>query len=106
KRQQPLVSRRGLLLTTAITEQPGAEMGGIGIVWGRGEGAAAAFESVIAAPAVEQRLGQAAIQYSRGRMSASRISEEAQANVKLPGAERRRGGIEIDQERGSYRLRL
>ena len=37
-------------------------MGGIGIVWGGGEGAAAAFESVIAAPAVEQRLGQAAIQ--------------------------------------------
>src|SRR5437879_13567264 len=77
-------------------------MGGIGIGGGRGEGAAAAFESVIAAPAVEQSLGQTAIQYSRVRMSAPRCSEEAQADVKLPGAARRRGGIEIDQDRGLF----
>ena len=63
-------------------------MGGIGIVRGQGEGATAAFEGVIAAPAVEQRLGQAAIQYSRDGMSFPRISEKAQADVKLPGAER------------------
>src|SRR5205085_10883118 len=87
-------------MTTAIAEQPGAEMGGIGIVWGRGEDAAAAFESVIAAPAVEQRLGQTATQYSRGRMSAPRTSEEAQADVNLPGAERRREGSETGQDRG------
>ena len=77
-------------------------MGRIGIVRGRDEDATAAFEAVIASPAVEQRLGQTAIQYSRGRMSAPRISEEAQANVKLPGAERRREGIEIDQDRGLF----
>jgi hypothetical protein len=51
---------------------------------------------------MEQRLGQTAIQYSRGRMSAPRISEKAQANVKFPGAERRREGIVIDQERGFF----
>ena len=61
-RQQPLVSRRGLLMTAAIAEQPGAEMRCIGVIWGPDEGAAAAFEAVIAAPAVEQRFGQAAIQ--------------------------------------------
>ena len=77
-------------------------MGGIAIVWGRGEDATAAFETIIASPAVEQRLGQTAIQYSRGRMSAPRISEEAQADVNLPGAERRREGIEIDQDRGFF----
>jgi len=46
----------------AIAEQPGAEMRCIGVIWGPDEGAAAAFEAVIAAPAVEQRFGQAAIQ--------------------------------------------
>src|SRR5947208_952366 len=35
-------------------------------------------------------------------MSAPRISEEAQADVKLPGAERRREGVEIDQDRGRF----
>lgn len=76
-------------------------MGGIGIVRGRGEGATAAFEAVIAA---KQRLGQAAIQYSRRRMSAPRISEKAQADVKLPSAERRREGIEIDQDGGFFSI--
>src|SRR5436190_21597223 len=42
-RQQPLVSRRGLLMTAAIAEQPGAEMRCIGVIWGPDEGAAAAF---------------------------------------------------------------
>src|SRR5438270_5788591 len=77
-------------------------MGGIAIVCAEPKGASTAYEGVVPPPVMVQRFGQTAIQYSRGRMSAPRISEEAQADVKLPGAERRREGIEIDQDRGFF----
>ena len=49
-------------MLAAVAEQPGAEMRGVAIVWGEREGAAAAFESFVAATAMEQGFGQPAIQ--------------------------------------------
>jgi hypothetical protein len=62
ERQQPLVSGCRFFMLIAVAEQPGAEMRGIPIVRGERKGAAAAFESVVAATIMEQRLGQPAIQ--------------------------------------------
>jgi hypothetical protein len=77
-------------MAAAIAEQPGAEIGGAAIVRGQGKGAAAAFERLVAAPAMEQRLGGTAIQYSGSRAASITTSQALKAGVKVPGAERRR----------------
>ena len=68
----------------------------------QGKGAAAAFERLVKAAIVEQRLGRAAVQHSQSRAAAVAASQQLQAGSKLPGAERRRECVGVDQEWGSF----
>jgi hypothetical protein len=101
-REQLFIGRCRVLMAAAIAEQPGAEIGGAAIVRGQGKGAAAAFERLVAAPAMEQRLGGTAIQYSGSRAASVATSQELKADIKVPGAERRRECIGINQEWGDF----
>jgi len=62
ERQQPLVGGGRFFVLTAVAEQPGADMRGVPIVRGEREGAAPAFEGLVAPTVMEQRFGQPAIQ--------------------------------------------
>ena len=81
-------------------------MGGVTILRRQGEGAAAAFERLVAAPAMEQRLGRTAIQYSDSRAASITTSQELKADIKVPGAERRREHIDVDQEWGDFPIEI
>jgi hypothetical protein len=51
---------------------------------------------------MEQRLGGTAIQYSGSRAASVATSQELKADIKVPGAERRRECIGINQEWGDF----
>src|SRR6202035_2603846 len=95
-----------LLMAAAIAEQPGTETDGVGIVCGQGKGAAAAFERLFAPLVMEQRLSQLAIQYSRIQGAAVDGSQQLKADIKVPGAERRRECVGIDQEWGDFPIEI
>jgi hypothetical protein len=77
-------------------------MGRVAIVRGQGKGAAAAFKRLVAMPAMKQRLGRAAIQYSGSRAASIATPQELNAGIKVPGAERRRERIDIGEEWGIF----
>ena len=81
-------------------------MGCVAIVRGQGGGAAAAFERLVAAAAMEQRLGSAAIQSGGSRAASIGTPQELKAGIKVPGAERRREHIDIDQEWGDFPIEV
>jgi hypothetical protein len=105
-REQSLIGGGRVLMTAAIAEQPGAEMGRLAIVRGQGEGAAPAFERLVSPPVMKQRLSRSAIQYSGSRAASIATSQELKAGVKVPGAERRREHIDIDQEWGDFPIEV
>src|SRR5437762_6860408 len=89
-RDQPFISGGGFGMAAAIAEQPGAAMRDVAIVGGDCEGAAAAFERLLAAPGMEQRLGGAAIQRRGGCAAALVQPEIADTCVELSGPQQGR----------------
>ena len=81
-----------------------AKLRRIMVLRGQGEGAAAAFERLVATAAMKQRLGGAAIQRSVGRAAALFASQIVEASIDGPGAQRRREGFDIDQEWGEFSI--
>lgn len=104
--EQAFVGCGGFAMAAAITEQPGAEMGGIAIVRSERKGSAADFERRVAAVVMKQRLGQLAIQSSISRAARFATSEELKTGIQLPGAERRRECIDIDQAWGLVSIEI
>ena len=65
--EQPLIGHCGILMAVAIAEQPRAEIRRFRIACGQRKRAAAALKRLVAPTAMEQRLGQTTVQYSRIR---------------------------------------
>jgi len=77
-------------------------MRGLRVARGQRKGAAAAFERLAASAGMKQRLGQPGIQCNSRRSAVAVTSQELKAAIKVPGAERRREHIDIDQEWGIF----
>ena len=87
--EQPLVDQRRLVMVGTIAEQPGAEPGGLGVVrGGKGESAAAAFQSVVAPAAVKQDFRQPAVLRDAVRSGLVVAPQQRQASIEIPDVER------------------
>ena len=79
-------------------------MRGLRVAQGQRKGAAAAFERLAAAAGMKQRLSQPAIQCNSRRSVVAVTSQKLNAGIKLPGAQRRREGLAIDQDGGIFSI--
>ncbi len=86
---EALVDQRSLVVAAAVTEQPGAEPRCLGVVaGGKGQRAPAAFERLFPPPAMEQHLGEPAIQRRAVRPRIVVTPQQVETNVPLSRVQR------------------
>src|SRR5260370_22822536 len=106
KRQEAAISRRGLGVTAAIAEHPGANAQHRRIVSGPGHGAATALERLVATVPVEQRFRQSAIRPGIGLYRVGCPPEVGEASIQLRGVQRRPKRREIDRPLREVSIRI